>query len=65
MDITMDKTSLFTLTYGLFIAAVEEDGKKNGCIINTAVQATSSPTRMNVTMMKDNFTTELVKKKEV
>ena len=59
----MDKTSMFTLTYGLFIAGVEEDGNKNACIINTAVQTTSDPVRMNVTMMKDNYTTELVKKK--
>lgn len=59
----MDKTTMFTLTYGLFIAAVDEEGKKNGCIINTAVQATSDPMRMNVTMMNDNLTTELIKKK--
>lgn len=59
----MDKTTMFTLTYGLFIAGVEEEGKKNGCIINTAAQATSDPMLMNVTMMNDNLTTELVKKK--
>lgn len=59
----MDKTSMFALTYGLFIAGVEEDGNKNACIINTAVQTTSDPVRMNVTMLKDNYTTELIKKK--
>lgn len=59
----MDKTSLFKLTYGLFVAGVEEEGKKNGCIINTAVQATSEPMVMNVTMMKENLTTELIRKK--
>lgn len=57
----MDKTSLFKLTYGLFVAGVEEEGKKNGCIINTAVQATSEPMVMNVTMMKENLTTELIR----
>lgn len=59
----MDKTSMFTLTYGLFVAGVEEGGKKNGCIVNTAVQATSDPMIMTVTMMKDNLTTQLIKKK--
>lgn len=59
----MDKTTMFTLTYGLFVAGVEENGKKNGCIINTAVQATSEPMVMNVTMMKENLTTEMIKKK--
>lgn len=59
----MDKTTMFTLTYGIFIAAVEEGGKMNGCIINTAVQSTSDPVRMNVTMMKENLTTQMIKKK--
>lgn len=59
----MDKTAMFSLTYGLFIAGVEEGGKKNACVINTAVQATDEPLRMNVTMMKTNLTTQLVRKK--
>lgn len=59
----MDRTTMFTLTYGLFLAGVEEDGKKNACIINTAVQATSDPVRMNITTMSDNYTTQLIKKK--
>lgn len=59
----MDKTTMFTLTYGIFIAAVEEGGKMNGCIINTAVQSTSDPVRMNVTMIKENLTTQMIKKK--
>ena len=53
----MDKTAMFTLTYGLFLAGVEENGKKNACVINTAVQATDTPLRMHVTMMKNNLTT--------
>jgi len=60
---TMDKSAMFTLTYGLFVAGVEEGGKKNACIINTAVQATSDPMRMHVTMMKTNLTTQLIRKK--
>jgi flavin reductase (DIM6/NTAB) family NADH-FMN oxidoreductase RutF len=59
----MDNTAYFKLTYGLFVAGVECDGKLNGCIINTATQATSEPGRMLATMMKANLTTELVKKK--
>lgn len=59
----MDKSAMFSLTYGLFVAGVEEGGKKNACIINTAVQATSDPMRMHVTMMKANHTTQLIRKK--
>jgi flavin reductase (DIM6/NTAB) family NADH-FMN oxidoreductase RutF len=39
----MDRAAMFSLTYGIFLAGVEADGRKNACIINTAVQATSNP----------------------
>ena len=56
----MDNTAFFKLTYGLFAVGVEHGGKLNGCIINTATQATSEPGRMLATMMKTNLTTELI-----
>ncbi len=59
----MDATAMFSLTYGLFIAGVEEGGKKNACVINTAVQATAEPVKMHVTMMKSNLTTQLIRRK--
>lgn len=59
----MDEKALFKLTYGLFVAGVEFEGKKNACIINTATQATSEPVRMIATMLKSNYTTELIRKK--
>lgn len=59
----MDETAMFTITYGLFLAGVEEGGKKNACVINTAIQATVDPNRMTVTMMKDNLTTQMIKRK--
>ncbi|MBC3797307.1 flavin reductase [Acetobacterium tundrae] len=59
----MDTTAMFSLTYGLFVAGVAEGGKKNACIINTAVQATAEPVRMHVTMLKENLTTQLIRKK--
>ena len=59
----MDNTAYFKLTYGLFIVGVEHEGKLNGCIINTATQATSEPGRVLATMMKTNLTTEMITKK--
>ena len=59
----MDNTAFFKLTYGLFVVGVEYDGKLNGCIINTATQATSEPGRLLATMMKTNLTTEMITKK--
>jgi flavin reductase (DIM6/NTAB) family NADH-FMN oxidoreductase RutF/rubredoxin len=59
----MDKSAMFTITSGLFVAGVEEGGKLNACTINTAIQATSEPMQMHVTMMKSNLTTQMIRKK--
>ena len=56
----IDEKALFKLSYGLYIAGVEWGGKKNACIINTAAQATAEPNQMLVTMLKSNYTTELL-----
>lgn len=59
----MDLSALFNLSYGLYVAGVEYEGKKNACIINTAVQTTVEPVGMTVTIIKDNLTAELINKK--
>jgi len=33
----MDSKALYKLTYGLFLLTAQEDGRDNGCIINTAI----------------------------
>ncbi len=43
------------LSYGLFVLTAN-DGKDNGCIINTACQVTSNPNRITVAVNKDNYT---------
>lgn len=59
----MDLSALFKITYGLFVVGVEYEGKLNGCVINTASQATAEPPKMVVTMQKSNYTAELINKK--
>ena len=39
----MDRKAMYKLSYGLFVLTAREDGKDNGCIINTAIQAASEP----------------------
>ncbi len=59
----MELSALFKLSYGLFIAGTEFEGKKNACVINTAAQATAEPARMIVTMLKSDYTASLIEKK--
>ena len=39
-----------------------EDGRDNGCIINTCVQVASLPTRLAISVQKGNLTREIVEK---
>ena len=56
----MDTTSLFRLTYGLFVLSVRVGDKDNACIINTAIQTANSPDRLSIAVSKANYTNELL-----
>lgn len=58
----MDNTALFNISYGLYILQTSYEGKANGCIINTCNQIANSPTRIAVSLINENYTTELLKK---
>ncbi len=51
--------ALYNITYGLFILTAKTN-KYNGCVINTLQQVTSSPTRISITINKDNYTTKMI-----
>lgn len=57
----MNNNALYKISYGLFILTAKNQEKINGCVINTAIQVTSSPVRIAVTVNKDNFTHDLIK----
>lgn len=62
----MDKNALFKLSYGLYVLGVNDGNKPTGCIINTAVQLTSNPYRMAITVNKANYTHDvLISSKEM
>lgn len=48
------------LTYGLFILTANENGKDNGCIVNTVMQVTTAPNRIVVAVNKDNYTCGMI-----
>lgn len=57
----MDNTALFNISYGLYVVQTSANGKTNGCIINTCNQVANSPTRIALSLINDNYTTELLK----
>ena len=51
--------ALYNITYGLYVLTAKTN-KYNGCIINTLMQVTSNPTRISITINKDNYTTKMI-----
>lgn len=58
----MDKAAMYNLTYGLFVLTARDAEKDNGCIINTAMQVTTSPNRIIVVVNKENYTHDMILK---
>ncbi|MDY5423739.1 flavin reductase [Hornefia butyriciproducens] len=55
-------SAIFKLTYGLFVLSAKDGEKDNACIINTALQVTSNPLQVSVTVNKANFTHDMIMK---
>ena len=56
----MNTNALFKIGYGLYILTANEQGKDNGCIVNTVMQVTSSPCQIAVCVNKNNYTCEMI-----
>ena len=56
----MDNNALFKLSYGLFVLTARQDGKDNGCIINTVLQVTDTPKRIQIAVNKENYTHDMI-----
>ena len=57
----VDDRAMFKLSYGLYVLTAKEGDKDNGCIINTALQLTSSPKRITIAVNKANATHDMIK----
>ena len=58
----MDNKVMNQLSYGLFVLTAKDGDKDNGCIVNTAAQVTTTPNRIIVTVNKENYTHDMIKK---
>ena len=58
----MDKKAMYKLSYGLFVLTARDGEKDNGCIINTAIQAASTPNQLSICLNKANYTHEMITK---
>lgn len=58
----MDTKALFKIGYGLYVSTAHENGKDNGCIINTVMQVTSEPCMIAIAVNKKNYTNEMIQR---
>lgn len=58
----MNNQAMFKLTYGLFVLTARDGEKDNGCIINTAIQAASTPNQLSICVNKANYTHDMIVK---
>ena len=58
----MDLTALFKIEYGLYVITSNDGTKDNGLIVNTVTQVTNTPNRIAVTINKDTYSHEIIKK---
>ena len=58
----MDKNIFKKFSYGLYIVSTKDENTLAGCVVNTAVQITSQNPIMAVSINKDNYTNEVIRK---
>ena len=56
----MNKKALYNISYGLYLLTAREGEKDNGCIINTTVQVANEPLRIAVSVIKKNYTCDMI-----
>ena len=55
----IDNSSLFKISYGLYVITTKGD-KDNAMVANTAIQLTSNPLRLSVTINKSNYSHDII-----
>lgn len=60
--LSLDKTSTFKIGYGLYVGTTFDGKKDNGFILNTVSQISENPTKIMISINKQNYSYHLVKK---
>ena len=62
MSNQINPSALFKLGYGLYVVTCHDGKKDNGLIVNTVMQVTTNPDRIMVTINKQNYSHDVIKK---
>ena len=56
----MNKNTLRKLSYGVYVVSTWDNGRATGCTANSAMQITSSPATIAVSINHDNYTNKCI-----
>ena len=56
----MNNNVMRNISYGLYVLTARENGRHNGCIINTLQQVTTTPNKISITVSKENYTHDMI-----
>jgi len=56
----IDPSTMFKISYGLFVLSAKDGEKDNGCIINTVTQITDHPIKISIAVNKATLTHDMV-----
>ena len=57
-----DFSALFNIGYGLYVVTSRDEGRDNGLIVNTVTQLTDNPNRVAVTINKQNYSHDTIRR---
>lgn len=56
-----DLKALHSIGYGLYVVTCHDGSRDNGLIVNTVIQVTGTPTRIAVTIQKQNYSHDVIR----
>lgn len=60
-----DMRALYNIGYGLYVVTCNDGKKDNGLIVNSIMQVTDNPTRVAVTINKQNYSHHVIRQKGI
>ena len=58
----MNKNAFRNFSYGVYIISTWDEGRPTGCIANSAMQITSDPATIAISINHDNYTNKCINK---
>lgn len=61
MEINMNKSTFHQLSYGVYVISTWDKGRATGCTANSAMQITSEPATVAISINHDNYTNQCIR----